>query len=451
LVDTKKRNFNTLTDLKNTELENIELPWTTEHLLSLAENEHHARTSRNFAVTPRWKVLGQSEGVVWGRYPNKDKEPIETFFSVPNLSFSCSCSHRLFPCYHAFGLVLLYSEEPAAFIHEEQPEWVSLETEISKKRTKSSKKKDAKRLADLRAGLGALELWQRDVVKDGLETVRKQPHKYWSALADRLLDARAGDLAAEVRGWSRLSSADPLWAETLLKKMGRLSLLIEGFKALETLPESVQADLKAAVGWPGTPQEKVLDTWHVLGRRSQQLGVRKEQRIWLWGEESGRSALLVYVKQGRRKVNTSLLTGLSVRGELTFYPGSAPLRAELEPGFRLLKTTVPSASHASVKEALAGVGDSLARNPWRTLFPLSLSGLNADRSESGWFVSDAEGYVLPLPAKFTYGWQLRALGIGARSEGGLELFGEWDGETFRPLSLCRGGQRLDMNILRGIK
>lgn len=437
-----------MTDLKNIKHQNTNTPWTTEHLLSLAENEHHARTSRNFAVAPRWKDLGQAEGVVWGRYPNKDKEPIETFFSVPNLSFSCSCSHRLFPCYHAFGLVLLYSEDPEAFVQKGRPDWVFLQSdEPAKKRAKASKKKEAKRLADLRTGLSALELWQRDVVKDGLETIRKQPHKYWGALADRLLDARAGDLAAEVRGWSRLSSTDGVWAETLIKKMGRLSLIIEGFKKLESLPEPVQADLKSAVGWLGTPQEKVVDSWHVLGRRSQQLGVRKEQRIWLWGEQSERAALLVYVKQGRRKVNTSLLTGLSVKGELSFYPGTAPLRAELEPGFDLLRTEGITKSEPSIKNALATVGETLAYNPWRTLFPLSLSGLNAELSESGWFVRDAEGYVLPLPTKFAYGWQLRALG----ALGDLELFGEWDGEVFRPLSLRRDGQRLDMTILRGIK
>lgn len=400
-------------------------------------------------MAPRWLELGRHDGVVWGRYPNKDKEPIQTSFSVPNLSFSCSCSHRLFPCYHAFGLVLLFSEQAGAFAQGEPPEWVSLNAEPKRNRTKTSKKKDNKRLADLRAGLDALELWQHDLVKDGLETVRKQPHKYWNELGDRLLDARAGDLALEVKSWSKLSASDPLWAEKLLKRMGRLSLLIEGFKHYETLPERVQADLKAAVGWSALPTETIHDTWQVLGRCSQQLAGRRVQRIWLWGEDTGRNALLVYVKQGRRKVNTSLLTGLSTEAELEFYPGSVPLRAELTSSFTLNPTGGVTSAQTSVKEALAEVGESLAQNPWQALFPVSLKNVRANLSESGWFLSDAEGYVLPLPPKFAYGWQLRALSAG--SESGLELFGEWDGEVFVPLSLRQGEGRLDVNVLRGVK
>ena len=434
------------------EPDNITVPWTTEHLISLAENEHHARTSRNFALPQRWLELGRAKnghtGTVWGRFPNKDKAPIKTSFTYPDLSFTCDCTHRLFPCYHAFGLALLFAEQAEVFASSTSPAWALVAKPAQAWAKNRADEFSAKRLSDLRAGLDALELWLHDLVRNGLESVRGRDARYWNAVADRLVDARASELALEVRAWGKFNASDPQWAETLLGRMGRLHLLIDGFKRLKTLPPPVQADLQRAVGWTGTPAgDSQRDLWHVLGRRNVQAGRRKVQRIWLRGEASGRPALLTFVKQGKRRANTSLLTGLSVEAELAFFESSVPLHAELIESGRLSPALTDASAHTSIKEALAEVAQAYTRNPWVGALPLALKNVTATLSESGWFVRDAAGYVLPLPPKFAYGWQLRALSRA----GDLALFGEWDGKTLTPLSVWQSGRRLDVSVLRGAK
>ena len=86
-------------------------------------------------------------------------------------------------------------------------------------------------------------------------------------------------------------------------------------------------------------------------------------------------------------------------------------------------------------------------NPWLRQMPLLLAGVSAELDGEQWVLSDSEGYFLPLPPSFLYGWHLQAL----HGQEDTAVFGEWNGRYFDPLAVRSGGRWLALHILRGQK
>ncbi|MCP4423494.1 MAG: hypothetical protein GY803_03280, partial [Chloroflexi bacterium] len=295
--------------------------WTTEQVLSLAPTKHFVKTSRNIAEEDKWLSWGgdgngQSVRFLWGEFPNKSKPPFQVKIALDELTFNCSCAARRFPCVHGLGLLLLSIANPPP--RHPHPEWMSTWIEKRPKRAQAQRKREAvetarpishdqKRLTAVQTGLQELDLWLQDMIRNGLAAVRNKPAQYWTQMADRLVDAQAGGAAAEVRQMIAIPKQEGEWPEVLLRQIGRLYLLIEGFNHFDTLPLETQADLQTAVGWLPkyfpeeltargakrnpkksassafirVPSSGLRDQWHILGQEIEATGKRHIQRIWL--------------------------------------------------------------------------------------------------------------------------------------------------------------------------
>src|SRR5262249_44174461 len=121
-------------------------------------------------------------------------------------------------------------------------------------------KRAASREAKVSAGLGELELWLRDLARGGLASAQSQPPQYWERTAARLIDAQAPGIARLVREMSGLTASGEGWQARLLERLGKLYLLIEGFKRVNELPPSTQADVRALIGWTQSQEELLQET-----------------------------------------------------------------------------------------------------------------------------------------------------------------------------------------------
>ena len=121
---------------------------------------------------------------------------------------------------------------------------------------------------------------------------------------------------------------------------------------------------------------------------------------------------------------------MTFEGTVHLFPGADPQRGLLT-AWRLLPerpTALPRMD--SVTAALAACARALAVHPWREVFPLSLQQVVPRREGDHWWLVDQEGEGLPFLDQGLIAWRLLALGRG----GPLDLFGEWDGQFFRPLT-----------------
>lgn len=430
--------------------------WTAERAIALSPDASSTKNGRKLATVQTWPALGQSETAIWGECQGSGKTPYRTQIDLSGPAFRCSCPSRKFPCKHGLGLLLLWAEQSDTFAASEPPDWVAewLAGRGRRQEQKAAKqaqvtadpeaqaKRAAARMRKVDAGVEELKLWLQDLVRQGLASLSAQPYQYWDGMAARMVDAQAAGLARRLREMSSLPHSGAGWPERLLRELGQLHLLLEGYQRLASLPAPVQQDIRTQIGFtqkseavlaaaeqPDSEVEICRDRWHVVGQIAESEDRLTVQRTWLWGERNQRPALLLQFAPAHLPLEVVAVPGTAFEGELVFYPSATPLRAVVKQRQETEVGAGCMGAGTGIEEAIALFSNALARNPWLLRYPLLLGAVTPVRQDGGWWVRDDDDMVLPVSPGCTKPWHLLALSGGKP----LALFGEWDGESFLPL------------------
>jgi hypothetical protein len=424
--------------------------WTQEQILALAPDTSSAKNAQALAVRSKWLSLGYNQQAIWGECQGSGSNPYRTQIDITELAFKCTCPSHKSPCKHAIGLFLLFADQKDAFTEKTLQQLTSLDTPKHKSdnKTESTKKvvdtaAQAKR-AEMRynkvtAGMQDLELWLRDLVRQGLAVAQGQPYSFWDNAAARLVDAQAPGVARLLREMASIPHSGIGWEERLLTQLGRVYLLISGFKRLQTLPAEMQADIRTKIGWTQQSEELltssgVRDRWLILGQRVTEEDKLRSQIYWLWGEQSQQAALILNFAYGSQPLDTSLIPGSSIDAELVFFESAYPLRSLVKILHNPAEPVDKMPGYSSIPNMMQAYAKALAQNPWIEQFPVALQAVipvfNDDGSCRG--VRDADGYMLStIGISSQQRWQLLALSGGHA----VGIFGEWNGDRFLPLSV----------------
>jgi len=448
--------------------------WTAETVLALAPDPASAKAGRDLAVRRKWTTLGVSRSpdgapVLWGACQGSGKDPYLTRADTSEPAFKCSCPSRKFPCKHSLGLFLLFVQSPAEFTTSAPPDWVAewLESRSERaakraerearaaeadgegtpadpaqaeKAAKQAAARAAERERRVAAGIAELDLWLRDLIRQGLSTAATRPASSWETMAARLVDAQAPGAARLVRQMATIPASGDGWPERLLDRMARLHLLLEGYSRIDSLPPDLAADVRTGLGWT-TAQETLLelegvrDHWAIVGRRVTDDDRLRVQRTWLWGKEARRGALLLHfappgaVRSETKPVDPTFVPGTAFDGTLVFFPSATPLRAIVKERATAVDWPV-GIGYAGVSEAVAATATADARMPWLEGHPVFLRDATPTTLTPA-RVRDAAGRTMPLSTRFRDRWRLLAVSGGSP----VPLFGEWDGEALMPLTV----------------
>lgn len=429
--------------------------WTQEQILALAPDASSAKNGKTLATSRKWSSLGCNEKAAWGECQGSGKNPYQTQIDLTEPAFKCSCPSRKFPCKHGIALFLLLVNEKQLFSQSVPQQWVNdwLEARSQRQVKKEEKvktqekakketspdaqaKRAAKRLNKVTAGMEDLEVWLRDLVSNGLAAAQEQPYSFWDDAFSRLVDAQAPGVARLVREMGSISHSGAGWQERLLSQLGRVYLLTEAFKRLETLAIPVQADIRTQIGFSQSQQELltqqgVEDSWLILGQSLEEEDRLKIQRTWLWGKQTQRKALILNFAHGSQPLDTSLVPGICIDAELVFFESAYPLRAIVKTRQDAITQVDTMPGYSNISNMIQEYSQALASNPWIEQFPAPMRGVIPIKQNDNWFVRDENKRLLPLKSRFKNNWQLLALSGGYP----LDIFGEWDGESFLPLSV----------------
>jgi hypothetical protein len=427
-----------------------------DQVASLAPDAASLSAGKKLANGRVWLRTGCDDRAIWGEC--QGSALYQTRVDLTDLTAKCSCPSRKFPCKHALGLLLLAAASPAAVPDGPAPQWV---TEWLDKRGAAAQRKEAKaaaqadkpvdekaqaRRAEQRArrvedGLESLEVWITDLVRNGLGQAATQGPGLWETQAARMVDAQAPGIGSRLRrlGDHPRNAAD--WSRRVLAGLGRIELLIEAFRRLDTLDPALQDDVRSLIGWTlkedevtarGTP---VDDRWWVVGQRDDEDERLRVQRSWLLGIATGRYALVLQFAVGQAPFPTNLIPGTVLDARLRYWPSAAPLRAQIEDRRGTAEPWSGEArGYATLDAMLAAHAAALAANPWADRLPCLLQSVRPARHRGDWHVVDASGQALPLAT--SQNWKLLAVSGGHP----IGFAGEWDGAELLPLAAIVDGR-----------
>ncbi|MEU2561673.1 SWIM zinc finger family protein [Streptomyces longispororuber] len=483
--------------------------WTADQVLALAPDAPSRKAGSKLGVAGPWSQTGSSgEGAVWGLCKGSGSKPYQTVVDVADAAgpaYRCSCPSRKFPCKHALGLLLLWAGPDdsagtggsaggsagtdAVPDAGEPPDWARQWLDARREKAAEAKhgpaaasrpaadpeaaRKRAERRAE-RVTAGATELERRlsDLLRGGTATAEQAGYGLWEETAARMVDAQAPGLAARVRELGAIPSSGPGWPARLLEECALLHLLTSGWLHRDRLPSALAATVRSRVGLPAPAQGTPLrDRWQVLAQYDTADSKLTTRRIWLYGEESGRTALLLSYGAAGRAPALSLPVGLALDAELVPYaadPAAHGLRADLGEQFAAPAPTTGHPPGLGPAQATARYGEALRDDPWLDAWPVTLEGVvpvpvredgagpdsapgtGLDSGDSTtrtasprgpiirWQLAEADGDlalpISPAAASRSGLWRLVALSGGAP----LTVFGECGHQGFTPLAAWTG-------------
>ncbi len=439
--------------------------WSTDQVLALAPDASSAKSGKDLGTPRKWVRLGQAEGVIWGECQGSGSTPYRVQVELSEPAFHCSCPSRKFPCKHGLGLLLIWAGQSSALSQGDPPTWVSewlegraqrAEKKAAKDQAKQEKsergepaidrvakqKRESARRIKVVDGLDELARWLSDLVRQGLAGVSDRPPSFWDDRARRLIDAQAPGVARRVRQLADLPTTGEGWQGALLDRLARLHLMIEAHRRIDSLPPDVQADLRAAVGYPIDLDEVragpgFRDHWQVVGQRTEREEMLRVRRTWLVGRTTGQPALLLDFSHVRQPIaEVSIPPGAEIDADLSFFSSAFPLRALVKARHGAPSAIAEIGGFSRIADALAAHAGAIAKNPWLETFPIVLLGVVPVFRDEQWIVRDAECRALPISPRFEGGWSLLAASGGRP----ISIAGEYDGACFLPLSTVIDGR-----------
>lgn len=439
----------------------IKMNWTIDQIKALAPDSASFAAGQGLGKSGPWKNAGQSQRALWGDCQGSGKTPYQVRIDQREFAYRCSCPSRKLPCKHILALLLLAVNQPGSVPEASEPDWI--EQWLGERDARSQKKQEkaeeaaqkpvdekaqAKRAAERQkrvgAGIEQLRHWLSDLLRGGIADLDRKPLSFWDDQSKRLVDAQAPGLAGRIQQIGELPGSVKNWPQRVLGELGRLVLLLEAFRKIQTLDPDLQEEIRQQIGWTVDQKtltetgEKVQDRWFLLGQSYELATKIQTQRNWYYGIDSQRFLLYLQFAVGKAGFAELQVPGSTTEAEAVFWPGVSRLRAkfpERKTETEIDKRFEPEKNATTIAAFFDRQAELLARQPWIDLVPALLKNVTvlSPQKENGlWTVQDERNR---LPLAGTDHWKLLAIS-GAQP---VSLFGEWDGKILRPVSIWTEG------------
>jgi hypothetical protein len=431
--------------------------FTEDQILTLAPDEASKKSGRDLANLSKWVSMGADDKAVWGECKGSGSKPYQTQIDYNQIGFKCSCPSRKFPCKHGIGLALLFARQQDVFTSKKAPAWV---VEWIQKRAVQEEKKSEKkevivdeaaqakrqqaREQKVNAGVEELQLWIRDIVRNGIIHMPEKGYLFWEGMAKRMVDAQAPGLAAMVKTLGQTPFYKEGWQSTFVEELLNIHLIISGYKNISSLPELLQKDIRTWIGFTQSQdalkeQNGLQDTWLVLGKQITEEDNITVERNWLYGIKSNQYALVLQFLVRGQGAQLMLSPGMYLEAELVFFPSLTPMRA-------LIKQQINTGAIAlrQVYEdwnAVAEMETALcAQMPVRSERPYVVHQLTPVLHQQKWWLKDAFNRFMQIKDDYKSIWKLLSLSGGEPltmavigKENNYEPIGAWHHNQYKVL------------------
>ena len=415
--------------------------------------------ARVLETNRKWHFLAHNEEILWGECKGSGNQSYLTAAKIDTSAYYCNCIDDKTPCRHIIALWLLHLSKPTIFLsNSTYPSWINswkekgyptkstADKEIQKldQQTVAKIKRSEKRMLLMEKGVVELENWLIDLVEQGLAVAEKHPASFWDSFAARMVDAKLGSIGRRIRLFKSLFLLNN-WPQVLLGELGDMYLFVQAFKKIELLPDTLQQEILTVAG-VALKKDEVLeskginDHWLVVGQTS---GIEENlrfRRSWLRGEKSQKDALILDFAWGNNPFPVDWKVGMSLIGEVVFYPGAFPSRALIKKFTWSDKSFDGLLAHVDLHSFSEQYAKAVAANPWIRSFPALLDLVTPYYEDNRFILVDQAKKFIPLQPVENVGWKIMAISSGQP----VQLFGEWDGAHFFPLSIVKENRLISL-------
>jgi len=400
-----------------------------DQILALAPDEASKKAGLGLANMSKWVSKGANELAIWGECQGSGSKPYQAQIDLSNIAFKCSCPSRKFPCKHGIALFLLYARQTASFTVDKQPAWV---TEWLEKRAEKQEKKAAREEAPVDEaaqakrqlarhekvihGIHELQLWIKDIVRNGILSIPEKGFPWFENVAKRMVDAQAPGLANMVRQLGETNFFTEDWQQQFLEQLLKIYIVAEGYSRHHTGETPFLQDLRSWVGFTINQDELkeqsgITDTWLVLAKQSNEVDNVTTEKYWLYGLEQKKYALVLQFTVRGQGSQLSLTPGLYVQAELVFFPSVNPMRALIKRQLNTQYTGIPKGF--SGWEELTGAHTEIySRFPVQGERPYIVEQLTTVRYNNQWWLCDQSSRMVPLRNAEKSIWPILAISGG---------------------------------------
>lgn len=430
-----------------------------EQVVSLAPDASSLKSGKDLANRSKWRLLAYNEHAVWGLCQGSGANPYQAQIDLQQIAFKCSCPSRKFPCKHGLGLLFLFVRDRQIFSTEGAPSWV--EAWINKRHekaelsaTKTERPVDAEAQAKraearnkkVNDGIEELQVWIKDMIRNGLLQIPENAYTFWQNTAKRLVDAQAPGLSNMVKELGSINYYNDAWQMPLLDKLTKLYLVTETYKQIEHIDtEASIEEVKSLIGFTVSKedilqQEGVQDNWIVLSRSMESMEQLTVERNWLYGLGTKRFALVLqYFTKGQLPALT-LAEGSQITATLCFYKGMNPVRALIKSldGTHITPTLV---TETTLQSAFNSYGAAVAANPFLETYPCILNQVRFIKQRNQIWLQNEDGYAVNCNITS----QAEAMLLAASGGCSTTVFGMLGAESFEPLSFWVGEKYISLS------
>lgn len=437
--------------------------WDVDRVIAAAPDSKSEVAGRKLSNPVSWSDTGTDGVLLWGACQGSGKKPYQVSVDTAGPRYKCSCPSRKFPCKHALGLLFLWAEGHLTETGEINPDiaaWGNkgptgtstavstkeLTAEEKEKRAAQAAERLAAREARVDDGMAELVRWLDDLLRNGLATLKSRGCGPFDALARRMVDAQAPSVAATLQEvGSTVAAGRDDWVERTLGELSAVRTLAVAWLHRSELSPDLAEVVRAHVGFSHTSAEilagksAIRDTWTVLGLHDTDEGTLTSRRVWLYGWNTQRFAVVQSTGRGRADLELNLLPGTYLEADLHFYPGRPAWRAVVGIRHTEMSHLVEGVyggpiPHSEIRLAVSTWTESLAADPWLQMMPARITGtLVHDDDTDDWYISDDDGAAVRVTGNADDLWTALLLSDDTEATG----WGEWTDHGMRLLSWAR--------------
>ena len=295
----------------------------------------------------------------------------------------------------------------------------------------------SKRLDQMSSGLEELENWLQDTLRQGLASLEQQPD-FWKNISARMVDAKLGAVGRRLKTIRLLIGQQENWYEQVTQELGNIYLLIRALKNIDQLAPPLQRDVLTMSGVTVRKNElekegmSVTDVWMILATSEKEEDNLRSRRTWVYGWKTKRYGLVLDFAWGRTDFTEFYTAGEVFEGTIIYYPSNSPIRVQVKDKKiikdRPIKRII---GFAHLDAFLENYAIALAANPWLLEFPCAIQDIIPVMEGDQMLLVDTNKHI--LPSKMGNFKQMKILALSGGHP--INLFGEWFGKTFIPLSV----------------